>query len=54
MSHALGVKLNLSFVQAKTCNVSYDELYELALKEGVTDWEMWPEWIENYLDANAT
>jgi len=53
MSHALGVKLNLSFVQGKTCNVPYDELYDLALKEGVTDWELWPEWLENYMDANA-
>ncbi len=63
MSHALGVKLNLSFVQSRTCNVAYDELYEQAVKDGVTEWvrdhfgiirqEMWPEWIENYMDAHA-
>lgn len=36
--------------QGLTCNINANQLYEQSLKEGITNFEEYPEWIEEKIN----
>jgi len=52
-NYAIVVKMNLTS-QGMTCNMNVDKLWEMALQEGLRDFEEYPDWLSIKMSQGAT